>query len=285
MAKIVVTGAGGGLGGQFLRYLAGRHEVIGFDVRTAPGVLAFDLAAQQPPETRKVDAVVHAAALVDPVACEADPVAAAQVNVVGTLKMLEFARKNNAKEFVFISTGSIYAASKEQKTTASPIAATRVYELTKKIGEDLTNYYSKYLSTAVLRCFFPYGPQTRKDRLISRLIRNISQGKPVELNKNALPKVNPIYVNDLCRLVEACIEKEISGTFNAGGAEVVDMKELAEIIGRVLGKKPVFKQTGIDSPNYYCDPQPVFNATGIKPEYSLEEGIRKTIEMELNKNA
>lgn len=285
MAKIVVTGAAGGLGGWFLRYLARSHEVIGFDVKKVPGILAFDLVTQQPPETGSIDAVVHAAAAVSPAACEADPIVAAQVNVVGTFKMLEFARKNNAKKFIFISTGSIYAASKEQKTTLSPIAATRVYELTKKIGEDLTNYYSKYLSTVVLRCFFPYGPRTRKDRLVNQIIDSISQGRPVELHKNALPKVNPIYIDDLCRLVEACIEKEINGTFNAGGAEIVDIKELAEIIGRVLGKKPIFKQTGIDSPSYYCDPEPLFKATGIKPAYSLQEGIRKTVKTELNKSA
>lgn len=245
--KVLVTGAAGFIGRRLVPVLAAAgHDVVAVVRRPEQGsaiqgaqVVQADLADSAAARALpSADAVIHLAQANVPfpdAACELYA-----VNTVSTLALLDHARRCDASRFVLASSGSVYGFGERPFREGDHRAQVNLYAVTKIHAENLVRQYEPYLGTSVLRLFFPYGP-TQTGRMIPALIGRVRDGVPVTLNGGGRPAMNPIYVDDIARAMIASLDRPGHDVLNVAGDEVVDVRGLAEAIGRVVGRDPVFE--------------------------------------------
>ncbi len=167
------------------------------------------------------------------------------VNLQSTSKLLDFAYQSGVKKFILASTGGIYRRDKVPLNCDSDLEAPSQlshYFGTKLAAEIFANNYKEIFDVDILRLFFMYGPGQKQHMFIPRLIEAIKKGLPITLAGNDGIKVNPIYVNDVSKIVHNRILIQGSEVLNVCGSEIVSIRDIAEAIGEQLGKKPIFQQ-------------------------------------------
>jgi len=292
MEKVLVVGSSSYIGRWLVERLLEEYDVVGLD-RTMDNErkgdyeqIEFDLANENVPKVNGIDFCVHLAALTDVGICEKDPKLSLKVNVLGTLNMLELAKENKIKKYVYVSTGTVYGYSDEPLTEKSPINLANIYSLTKYHSELLCNYYSKYFPVDVLRYFFPYGPKTHPSRMIASIIKRVINKQPVTLNIGNKPITNPIYISDLVELTKMSMERESIGfdVFNIAGEEKVSIKDIADIVGKAAGIEPIFEKKDTVSKNFIADITKLKEIFDYKFKFNLEKGINETVRWIKNTN-
>lgn len=225
----------------------------------------------------QVDAIVHLASM-NYKDCEEDPIGAVKTNVLGTLKLLESAKKNSVKKFVFISTGICGFSDQIIKEDCVPNHTT-MYWLTKYLAEKLCFNHSESMSICVLRYFYPYGPGTDSQRMIAGIINKINSGEKVDLKKDGKPITNPIYISDLIEITRLAMEHEGRPfeIFNVAGEDKASIEQIANITGLELGKTPEFKMIHAEEKNMIADISRVKNVLGYRYKYPLKVGIKETV--------
>ena len=240
--RVLVTGATGFIASHLIPALAtAGHDVIaaGHDRGRIPSgatALVLDLAAPDWPTLPEVDAVVHLAQANVPFPDGAAALFA--VNTASTQRLLEHARLTGARQFVLASSGSVYGTSEGPLAESSPLAARDFYSATKVAAERLVGAYDQHFGTTTLRLFVPYGPgQVR--RMLPRLVDRIRSGEPILLNRGGRPRLNPIYVDDVSRVVIRALDGDGgAGVLNVAGDDVTDIRAVSELIGEVIGSEP-----------------------------------------------
>jgi nucleoside-diphosphate-sugar epimerase len=150
-----------------------------------------------------------------------------------------------------------------------------LYAVSKLAGELAVEQYRPLLRAHVLRFFFIYGPGQR-NMFIPGVLARIRDGTAVTLAGTDGIRVNPVFVADAAAATAATLELTESATLNIGGPEIVSLRDIADIGGRLLDRAPSFTMT---------DPQPDvvasidrMRATVGPPTVGVEEGLRLTVE-------
>jgi UDP-glucuronate 4-epimerase len=160
----------------------------------------------------------------------------AQVNVSGTLNLLESAREFGVKQFVFGSSSSVYGANckipfSEDDKIQRPISP---YAATKAAGELLCHTYSHLydIRAVCLRFFTVYGARQRPDLAIHKFSRLIWENKPIQMFGDGTTRRDYTYIDDIIAGVSAAIEYDRSPyeIFNLGESETINLKSLIELI-------------------------------------------------------
>jgi nucleoside-diphosphate-sugar epimerase len=284
--RILVTGASGFIGRHLVSRLSDAHELFAVDrdpQRAAQSetarVVLMDLArtlnvSALPAE---IDIIIHLVQANVPFPEAANELWA--VNTSTTQQLLEYGQRARARQFVLASTGDVYGRRIglcKETDTAAPVS---YYGLTKAVAEMLVQTYSDYLRPCIVRLFQPYGPG-QSDRLIPKLADRIRQGQVVRLNKDDRPRMTPVYVDDVTRAVESAIDSSYSGTVNIAGDRVVSVRELAEEIGRALGCKPFFEESGQESADMAGDNSLMRQVLGDWSMVALHDGLSRTFKGE-----
>jgi len=310
--RILVTGAAGFIGSHLAERLVARgDEVVGLDnfdpfyARAtkeanlaalasskrftlvegdlrAPGDLERAFASSTPP-----DAVVHLAALAGVRPSLADPARYADVNVLGTVRLVEAARARGVRRFVFASSSSVYGADstppfKESDPCVRPLSP---YAATKRAGElGLSAAHHLYgLDVTCLRFFTVYGPRQRPDLAIHKFARLILAGRPIELYGDGGTSRDYTWIDDILDGVVASLDETGRGApafrvYNLGGSRTTTLLRLVELISDALGKKPVIEwkpeQPG-DMKHTHADVSLAGEALGYAPRVPIEEGIAR----------
>jgi UDP-glucose 4-epimerase len=284
--RVLVTGATGFVALHLIPALVDAgHDVIaaGHDGERIPasGGQAFvlDLAARDWPELPRVEAVVHLAQANVPFPDGADALFA--VNAAATQRLLEHARRTGVRHFVLASSGSVYGTSAEPLTEESPLAARDFYSATKVAAERLTEAYAQHLGTTILRLFVPYGPgQVR--RMLPRLAERIRAREPILLNREGRPRMNPVYVDDVSRVVLRALDGDRgAGVLNVAGDDVIDIRGVSELIGEILDVEPEFEQGEGLAADIVADNavlHDLLDGSGLVP---LREGLERMLRAEL----
>lgn len=201
--------------------------------------------------SQKIDSIVHLAAMAGVRPSIKDPVLYYDVNVTGTLNLLEKCRENNINKFIFASSSSVYGNNKkvpfsENDMVDRPISP---YASTKKSGELLCHTYHHLfdINIACLRFFTVYGPRQRPDLAIHKFTKLIMEGKEIPFYGDGETSRDYTYIDDIISGIKASINYIDSGEkvfdiFNLGGDRTISLIEMVETIEKVLEKKAILNK-------------------------------------------
>ncbi|MHC4122461.1 MAG: GDP-mannose 4,6-dehydratase [Planctomycetota bacterium] len=233
----------------------------------------------------KIDMIVHLAAKAGVRPSIKDPVSYQDVNINGTVVMLESARKSGIRKFIFASSSSVYGNNKkvpfsEGDNVDFPISP---YAATKKAGELICHTYSHLydIDMTCLRFFTVYGPRQRPDLAIHKFTRLIEAGKPIPVFGDGAMKRDFTYIDDIINgvagAINYCKGYEI---YNLGESRPVRLDELITEIEKVLGKKAIInrlpKQPG-DVEQTYADVSKAKEELGYEPKTKLCYGLAEFV--------
>jgi UDP-glucose 4-epimerase len=306
MERVLVTGGAGFIGSHLVEslldsgaevlvvddfrlgrreHLARSPEVSGLTVLQGDIRSAEDL---RPVSDFAPDVVFHMAALHFIPYCNAHPQEALDVNILGLDAVLRAVRNSaSLKTFVFPSSGAIYGFADDPWPETAPARPDEIYGCSKWMGEQLMARFhagAPGLRTVVARLFNTYGPRETNPHVLPDVMKALSAGKPIELG-NLWPKRDLIFVTDTAAALVAAAEGEPGfEVFNVGtgiGTTIADVMEtIGEITGNPVDVRQVPERMRDGDGHLVSDPQKLMNATGWKPQYDLEAGLRALLSWE-----
>ncbi len=230
--------------------------------------------------------IIHLAARAGVRASLKDPFLYQQVNVEGTLNILENAREFGIKKITFGSTSSVYGLnSKVPFSEDDPVLNTvSPYAATKLAAEALCRAYSHLykMDIAVLRFFTVYGPRGRPDMAVYQFTEKISAGQPMAVFGDGSSCRDYTYIDDIVQGVIATTTQEFGfEIFNLGESETTSLTDLIKLIERIVGKKAKIERLGDqpgDVPRTFADITKSQKRLGYNPNVKIGEGIRKFVQ-------
>jgi UDP-glucuronate 4-epimerase len=238
---------------------------------------------------REVDSVVHLAARAGVRPSIEQPALYEQVNVGGTVNLLEAARRcPGVDRFIFGSSSSVYGVNRdvpfsEGDPVGQPISP---YAATKRAGELQCHVYHHLydLPVVCLRFFTVYGPRQRPDLAIHKFARLIEAGEPLPMYGDGTSRRDYTYVGDAAAGVLAALKRAPDlgwEIINLGSSAPVELRELIAEIGRCMGAEPQIErlpeQPG-DVPVTYADVRKAGRLLGWAPEVPLGRGMARFVE-------
>lgn len=233
----------------------------------------------------KIDKVMHLAAMAGVRYSLKNPLLYEEVNVRGTMNLLEMAVKYEIKNFVYASSSSVYGNNKklpfsETDNVDTPIAP---YAASKKCCELMAHVYSHIykLPTTGLRFFTVYGPWGRPDMALFLFTDAIIKGKEIEVYNYGKMSRNFTYVDDIVSGIITVLDANLPyGIMNIGGDREEKLMRYIEVIENAIGKKAKKKlmpmQPG-DVPATVADIRKL-RKLGWKPTTRIEVGIKNFVE-------
>lgn len=233
-----------------------------------------------------VDIIVHLAARAGVRPSLKQPALYSRVNVEGTINMLEAARKNDVRSFIFGSSSSVYGINSkipysEDDLVEQPISP---YASTKRAGELICFTYSHLygISVSCLRFFTVYGPRQRPEMAIHKFTRLINEGREIEVYGDGTTKRDYTYITDIIDGIMAALKlKPRYEILNLGNSKTVELKKVIALIEKNLGKKAKIRQLPEqlgDVPITYADLTKSKKMLDYEPKIQIEEGIKRFIE-------
>jgi nucleoside-diphosphate-sugar epimerase len=246
MKRILLTGAGGLVGSHLLPLLNEENEVYTISRKTIRNNnIKIDFSKVWDTEVlpKNLDTIIHLAQSENFRDFPNQAIDVFNVNTNSTLKLIDFAYKTGVKTFIFASSAGIYGNSDVEFDESANIIYNNemgFYLATKQCSEIILDNYSSLLQVIQLRLFFVYGKGQRKDMLIPRLVDNIRNGVPLHLQGASGITINPTHVCDAVEAIKASLDLSGSHKINIAGPESLTMKEIGNIIGSLVQKKPQF---------------------------------------------
>jgi UDP-glucuronate 4-epimerase len=259
---------------------AGRNFILcEGDIRD--GEFIHAVFAQESPE-----AVIHLAAMVGVRPSIENPLYYEEVNIRGTMNILEGARVAGVRPILFASSSSVYGENPkvpfaESDPVDNPISP---YAATKKAGELICHtYHHLYaMNIACLRFFTVYGPRQRPDLAIHKFTRLILDGKPIPVFGDGSTSRDYTFIDDITDGVEkalawVCTEEHRYDIFNLGESRPVELQRLVETIESATGRKAVIERLPMqpgDVRRTFADLTKSTAVLGYRPATAIEDGIR-----------
>jgi len=209
-----------------------------------------------------------------------------EVNGVGTLNVLEAARRSGARIFVFGSSSSVYGTnSKLPFSEDDPITHTvSPYAATKRANELMayTYHHLHGLSVTCLRFFTVYGPRQRPEMAIYHFTEKLLRGEPVPRYGDGSSARDYTFIDDIVAGTLAALDAAAPFEIvNLGGSRTTTLQRLIELIADALGTEARVQelppQPG-DVPITFADVSKAKKLWGWEPRVSIEEGIGRFVE-------
>jgi len=194
--RILVTGHTGFIGRNLVNYLSDKSvEVIGFSRRQGLDVLNYEQILKW---TRDVDVVYHLAAYAKPGESVINPVEAIEVNIKGTLNVLEACRRNNFM-LIYPSTCEIYGDSKVPIREDHPIKPPNPYAASKAACDLMCYTYARTykLDIKIVRLFNPYGPYQQLNKIIPTFYAQAKANKPITVYGDGSDTRDYVFIDDI----------------------------------------------------------------------------------------
>ena len=210
-----------------------------------------------------------------------------ETNVTGTLNLLELSVMYKVEKFLHVSTDEVYGAlgyDDPPFTEETPYNPQNPYSASKAASDHfVTAFGNTYgLPVVITNCSNNYGPRQNKEKLIPKTINNILEGKKIPVYAQGQNIRDWIYVEDHCRaILEVWYGGGIGQKYNIGGECEVKNIDLVKTIIRLMNASEDLIEYVEDRPGhdlrYAIDNAKIKNTVAFKPQYTLEEGLLKTI--------
>ena len=213
-----------------------------------------------------------------------------EVNIRGTLNMMEAARQQGVKKFVYASSSSVYGANDKIPFSTSdqvdrPVS---LYAATKKSNELMAHAYSKLYKIPLtgLRFFTVYGPMGRPDMAYFKFAKKIMNGEPIQIYNNGDMYRDFTYIDDIVKGIENLLcnppTEDAQGAlykiYNIGNNKPEKLMDYIATLEKCLGKEAVkeyFPMQPGDVYQTYADVTDLMEDFGFKPSTTIEEGLSK----------
>jgi nucleoside-diphosphate-sugar epimerase len=300
--KVLVTGGSGFIGSHLIlnlaelghevysleRYVTGRY-VLGAKTMTVFGDLRDSFTIRKLVREIQPDAVIHLASI-SPVAYSYDhPQEVFEVNTLGTINLAEACLREvpHFKHFLFAGTSEEYGNQTEFPIKEDAELRPNSPYSVSKVASDK---YLRYMQVAydfpvtILRPFNTYGRKDNVHFVVERTITQMLQGKTVKLG-DPTPERDLMYIDDHVNAYLMCLvnEKAIGDVFNFCTGREVSIKELVELISGITGFRGEIQWNTIparplDIKRLVGSHDKATRVLGWRPKYTLEEGLRKTVD-------
>jgi dTDP-glucose 4,6-dehydratase len=303
--RMLVTGAAGFIGSNFVRYWLERHpddRVVAYDLLTyagnreslphdvpfVQGDIADEELAEQTLRDEEIEVVVNFAAESHNSLAVVDPGRFFRTNVIGTQTMLEAARRTGVGRFHHVSTCEVYGDlaldSEEVFTEDTPYRPRTPYNAS-KAGADhaVRAYFETYeLPVTITNCSNNYGPFQFPEKVIPLFATNALDDKALPLYASTANQREWLHVLDHCSAIELVLERgRLGETYNVGSGVEKSIEEIADAVLEHTGKPESLKTIVPDRPGhdrrYLLDSTKLREELGWRDEIAWEDGIAQTI--------
>ncbi len=256
-------------------------EALGKPFKLIRGTLTDQRAVDAAMDAAKFDQIVHLAARAGVRPSLEDPILYQEVNVTGTVRLLEAARKRGVKKVTIASSSSVYGVNSKVPFSESdaifhPISP---YAASKLACEALGHVYHHIygMDIAMLRFFTVYGPRQRPDLAICKFTERIHKGQAIPVFGDGSTSRDYTFVTDIVEGILACTRNQFGyEVFNLGNHDGVKLSYLIELIEKAVGKKAIIdrqpNQPG-DVPLTCADIAKARRMLSYEPKVKIEQGI------------
>ena len=306
----LVTGGAGFIGSHLIeRLLAENHNVLCLDnfndyydpaikrkniakaaldpkFQLVTGDILDDALLENVFQMNHFDSIVHLAARAGVRPSVLQPKLYQEVNIRGTINLLELAKQHHISKFIMASSSSVYGNNKklpfsETDSVDNPISP---YAATKKACELIGyTYHALYdISVSCLRFFTVYGPRQRPDMAIHKFTKLISADREIQIYGDGNAKRDFTFITDIIDGVTKSIERcHGYNIYNLGESRVVPLMELISLIEQNVGRKAKIKwlpsQPG-DVAITYADITRARKELHYRPHVAIEDGIKAFVD-------
>jgi len=232
-------------------------------------------------KNNKFDIVIHLAAKAGVRPSIIDPYPYYNVNVIGTMNILESMKKHDVKKLIFASSSSVYGNNinvpfSEKDIVDNPISP---YAASKKAGELLCHTYHHLYNFNIfcLRLFTVYGPRQRPDLAIHKFTEKIIKELPIDIYGKGDTARDYTYVDDIIQGITKSIEK-IKGfeIINLGESRTILLSELIKVLEKTINKKAILNYQPMQAGDVDITYANISKAKALldySPNWDFEKGI------------
>jgi len=269
-----------------VKHFSGQFELITGDIRNFEHLR--EIFKKNP-----IDLIVHLAARAGVRSSITHPLLYEEVNIRGTIVLLEACKEFGTKDLIFASSSSVYGENQrvpfsEKDLDIQPISP---YGATKRAGELLCYSYHHLhgMNIACLRIFTAYGPRQRPEMAIHKFTRLIDSGEKIPMFGDGSTRRDYTYIDDLIEGILSVIDHHRGfEIYNLGESQTTSLKELIQLIEQALSKKANIErlnhQPG-DVSVTYADITKAKRMLRYQPKINMEEGIKRFAEWYKQRNA
>lgn len=308
MSTILVTGGAGFIGSHLCeRLLALEHKVINIDnfndfynpmikrnniisVETNPnyvliqGDIRDKNILNQIFANYDIDIVIHLAALAGVRKSIKNPIEYIDVDIGGTVNLMELCKDYNISKFIFASSSSVYGTNKvpfsENDCISDPVSP---YAASKLSGELFCKtYHHLYkIPTICLRFFTVYGSRQRPEMAIHNFVKSISEGKEINIFGNGKSSRDYTYIDDIIEGIIGAINLDCGfEIFNLGNSNPITLNKLIDLIEQKVGKtalKRYFQIQKGDVEHTFADITKANKLLGYSPKINISNGVENFV--------
>jgi dTDP-glucose 4,6-dehydratase len=305
--RLLVTGAAGFIGANFVRYWLERHRddrvvaldlltyagdrrnLDGLEVRLVEGDIGDLELVERALAEEEIEVVVNFAAESHNSLAVLDPGRFFRTNVLGTQTLLEAARRRGIARFHHVSTCEVYGdlplESGDAFTEESPYRPRTPYNASKAAADHAVRAYFETFGVPVTitNCSNNYGPRQFPEKVIPLFLTNALEDRELPLYASTQNRREWLHVDDHCRAIELVLARGREGeTYNVGSGVERSIEEIADLVLGLTGKPESLKTIVPDRPGhdrrYLLDSLKLRGELGWEPQIGFEDGLRATVE-------
>jgi nucleoside-diphosphate-sugar epimerase len=287
--KLFVTGINSFIGSR-LADLARQngHDVFGADVTPSTNSQFYQIDIRDPKLAAiipdQTDAIIHLAAISRDPDCRANPKESFDINIQGTLNLIDATRAKSVAQFIFASSEWVYGSVSNEKKQLEDdaIDITKLdseYALSKIVGEQVLRlaFNQGFCPVTILRFGIVYGPRPANWSAVEALLNTVRQDDDVEVgSKNTARRF--IHVDDVCRGILSVLGRTGLETFNLSGDDLISLEDIVQASTEVTKQNPALREkspanVSIRNP----DNTKIKAATDWRPSVDLKQGLESVL--------
>ena len=287
--NILIIGSNGFIGKSLYNHLSSFYNVYGVDVVESNQKNFSQINSISEIENlegiNSFDFIINASGSTDVKRSNELPLNDFEKNTLNVYEILSIIKlKNPESKFINISSGAVYGNKNSAAIETDKLNPVSTYGFNKKIAENICeHFYNQFkISSYSLRIFSAYGPGLKR-QLFWDLYEKSLKTNQIELYGDSTDYRDFIYIDDICQFIKIIIDKNISGyhVFNLSTGLLTTIESAVKIFFNILDKNLKYSFSGNSIQGY---PKGVFadiskaKKFGFAPKYTLEQGLKKTIE-------